>query len=71
MGHPDERDRVSEATRQAEHGEADRTPGPDREPTREEEAAADEDPTVPETVRAHHEEMTSRGAAAKGEGRVG
>jgi hypothetical protein len=61
--------RPSRATRAAEHREATKVAAGDREPTREEEAVADEH-ELDEEVAEHYEEMTERGAGQKGEGRL-
>ena len=61
--------RPNDETLQAEEDEA-RMPGvADREPTHEEEAAADKLTVDPEAAE-HFEEMADRGAKAKGEGQI-
>jgi len=56
-------------TRAAEREEADATHEPDREPSAEEERAAEGNKVDPEAAR-HEEEMNRRGAEQKGEGRI-
>ncbi|HTT86068.1 MAG TPA: hypothetical protein VMF60_01765 [Acidimicrobiales bacterium] len=60
---------VSDATRQAEREASAAAPEPDRAPTSEEEAVAD-DLSVDPDVREHYEEMAELGADTEGEGRV-
>ena len=67
--------RPSEATRKAEQSEAREPHVPDREPTRDEEEAADASLSGLSTeerqsVAAHEREMAERGARQKGEGRL-
>ena len=69
MTDPTERTRPSEATRGAERDEAEAPHMPDRMPTPEEAALAD-DLNVNADVREHEREMTERGARQKGEGRL-
>ena len=61
--------RPSAETRAAEREDAHRAGGPDRPPTPEEEARADDLDTDPE-VAEHYKEMSELGAEAKGEGRI-
>lgn len=61
--------RPSYATRSEEAAEARRPAGPDREPTAEEEAAAEANRLEP-SVAEHESEMTERGARQQGEGRI-
>jgi len=61
--------RPSRETREAERGEADRGARPDRDPTPEEEAAA-EGHDLGDVVSDHYQEMAERGAHQQGEGRV-
>jgi hypothetical protein len=61
--------RIADATRQEEEREAKRAPGADRDPTPEEEAAAERQHVDPK-VRANVEEAVERGAKQKGEGRI-
>ena len=65
----DEHTTVSDATRQAEREESAAAHHPDRPPTPEEEADADELAVDPE-VRKNYEDMMERGAEIKGEGQV-
>jgi hypothetical protein len=64
-----DRTRPSRKTRDEERREANDTAGAGREPTPEEEAAADRN-EPDEAVAEHYEEMTERGASQEGEGRV-
>jgi hypothetical protein len=59
----------SSDTREAEAREARRGPVADREPTPDEERAA-EGNELPESVVEHEQEMAERGAHQKGEGRI-
>ncbi len=61
--------RPTPTTREAERAEAEIHAQPDRMPTPDEEADADEHELDPE-VAAHEKEMLERGANQKGEGRV-
>ena len=60
---------VSDATREAEREEGASHHDPDRPPTPEEEAMAD-DLSVDPDVAEHYEEMAQLGAEAEGEGRM-
>ena len=65
----DKTEKISDATRQADRRDAQATAKPDRMPTADEEARADNlelDPDVAENYR----EQTERGANQKGEGRI-
>jgi hypothetical protein len=64
-----DRTRPSRKTRDEERREAKDTADAGREPTPEEEEAADRNEPDPE-VAEHYEEMTERGANQEGEGRV-
>jgi hypothetical protein len=66
---PDEPEPVSDETRAAEARDAARVHAPDRPPSPDEEARAEEQ-HVDENVRAHYEDMAERGANQRGEGRV-
>ena len=59
----------SQETRSEERKDAQVKAGPDREPTPDEEALADELEVDPEAA-ANYEEMAERGANQKGEGRI-
>ncbi|HZU74882.1 MAG TPA: hypothetical protein VE990_19140 [Acidimicrobiales bacterium] len=61
--------RPTDATRQAEVESAGAKRQADREPTPEEELAA-EGLSSDESVRQHYQEMAERGAKQKGEGRI-
>jgi hypothetical protein len=69
---PDGDAEVSGATKDAEETEAKAQHVADREPSRDEETAADESApeAVDDDVRAHEEEMMRRGVEAKGEARI-
>lgn len=60
---------ISDSTRAAEQEEASAKHVADREPTPDEEAAADED-VLEEGVAEHYQDMAERGAKQKGEGRI-
>jgi hypothetical protein len=67
---PEDAEKLSDATHEADRRDARVRAHADREPTPEEEAAADAaGPSDPE-VAAHEREMTERGARQKGEGRI-
>jgi hypothetical protein len=66
---PSESTRPSDRTREAEREDAQQHAGPDREPTGDEEKAAEGLKVDPE-VAEHYEEMAERGAEQKGEGRL-
>ncbi len=59
----------NKATRASERDDAQTRPGPDREPTEEEERLA-ELHKVDAEVAEHAEEMSERGAKQRGEGRI-
>jgi hypothetical protein len=61
--------RPTRETRDEERADAQRSAGPDREPTEDEEAAAEQHVLDPE-VAEHEREMAERGARQKGEGRI-
>jgi hypothetical protein len=61
--------RPNEATRKAEREEAQTPTRADREPTPQEEEAAERN-DLDEGVPEHYEEMAQRGAEQKGEGRL-
>lgn len=69
-------DEVSDATAQFEAGEAARGPGADREPTEDEEQAAErarDDPAIagdPDAVAENYRDMAKRGVEEKGEGKI-
>jgi len=65
----DDRTKPSPETRAAEREEASAPHAPDREPTADEEAVADELDVDPEVAESY-EEMAERGANQKGEGRI-
>jgi hypothetical protein len=62
--------RPDAATKAAERAEAARAAGADRQPTPEEEAAAETLPDIDADVAENYEEMAERGAHQKGEGRL-
>ncbi len=68
----DEQSRVSRETEEAERAEAAAPHQPDRLPTPEEEAAADDAAQngVPSEVASHERDMAERGARVKGEGQI-
>jgi hypothetical protein len=66
---PSESTRPSDRTRDAEREDAQKHAGADREPTGDEEKAAEGLEVDPE-VAEHYEEMAERGAEQKGEGRL-
>jgi hypothetical protein len=61
--------RPTRETRDEEQADAQRSAGADREPTEDEEAAAERHELDPD-VAEHEREMAERGARQKGEGRV-
>ena len=64
-------DHTDEATQAVDEDDAQSTHGADRDPTSEEEAAAERAGTeVPETVADAYEEAAETGANVKGEGEV-
>jgi hypothetical protein len=65
----DRTDKISDATRAADRSDAEATHQPDRMPTPDEEAKADQLKLDPEAAK-HYEEMAERGANQKGEGRI-
>ena len=69
MDEMDERTTPDEDTLATERAEADRQGSPDRMPTPEEEAIAD-DLEVDSEVAKHEKEMAERGAHQQGEGRL-
>ena len=70
MTHDEDPELISEATHAAEQEEAHVNAGGDREPTPEEEKAAESHGPVSESVVAHEEEMLDLGANAEGEGQI-
>lgn len=69
---PDEaHSNVSNQTRSAEQDDEAQGTGADREPTAEEEAAADALPPLDEKVAEHYEHQSKIGAHVEGEGRIG
>lgn len=69
MARNDQHTEVSEATRKTEDREAHSDHGADRPVNAPEEAVLDDEP-VDQDVREHYRDMTARGAADKGEGRI-
>ena len=70
MGADDQaRQRVSDATKEAERRDAQVKAGPDRMPTEEEERLAEQQELDQEAAESYKESI-ERGAAAKGEGRI-
>jgi hypothetical protein len=65
----DEHTKPSPETRAAEREEADARHDPDRPPTADEDAAAEDLELDPDAAK-HYEEMAERGANQKGEGRI-
>lgn len=65
----DEMTRLSDATRQEERREAHATPSAGKEPTPEEEAAAERNDVDPNVARTN-KEAVERGANVRGEGQV-
>jgi hypothetical protein len=61
--------KISDATKAADRADADAAHEPDRMPTAEESAKAEEHQLDPDAA-AHYEEMAERGAKQRGEGRV-
>jgi len=66
----DDQGHISEATHETEEEDARVHAGADREPTPEEEKAAEAHGPVSESVIAHEEEMLDLGASVKGEGQI-
>lgn len=66
----DETANLSDATRDEEAREASEAHRPDRDPTPEEEEAAERAGGTPPSVSEHAKEATERGANVKGEGQI-
>ena len=64
------RDRISEATKNAEHRDAQARPGAPQVPTAAESEAADEHGSAMRSTEEGYEEMLERGAHQRGEGRL-
>jgi hypothetical protein len=64
------RDEVSPLTKEEEEREAEARHDPDRPPTADEEAAIEEEESVPEEVRRSIQDMNERGVRQQGEGRI-
>ena len=65
----DRTEKISDATRAADRADAQAAHQPDRMPTSDEAAKADQLKLDPEAAK-HYEEMAERGANQKGEGRI-
>ena len=66
---PGQEPKISDATRAADRKDANVSARPDRRPTEEEAALAEQHDVDPEAA-AHYEEMAERGANQRGEGRI-
>jgi hypothetical protein len=66
----EKREKINDATKDAERRDASAEHGAPQVPTAEEAAAADRHGTASEQTAEHYEEMTEKGAAQKGEGRL-
>lgn len=66
----DKQERISKATKEAEHRDAQAEAGAPQVPTAAEEEAAIRHPMADESTKEHYEEMLERGANQRGEGRL-
>ena len=66
---PEREPKISDATRAADRADAQAAHEPDRMPTDEESAKAEQHELDPNAA-AHYEEMAERGAKQRGEGRI-